>query len=169
MNQRNLIILLLVLAGTGLLLWLLSGSKPDFDLDGFDKHVSRLEHDYLTARKAADRDAIPAWVKAYAAHFEKLGALLKNGDDCKTTSASLLQAHRDFQAAHEAIEDFKSVAEIVKLSGMDTLPLVQKIIFVMAPAYKSIKPEVHRWAKSCPKESEALYEVFGIKHQVPSD
>ena len=168
LRPRTLAVLLLALAAG--LAWFFFRTNPAFDLDRFDENVSRLQRGYKMAQRVADLDAVPDWVRAEAAHLEQLEQLLAAGeDDCAKTAEDISRMRRDFLVEQAAMEGYLSTQEIDALPHAQSVQLAQKIIFVMAPAFASIQPQVHDWAEACPEESAVLYDILGMKRLEAQD
>ncbi len=137
-------------------------SPPAFDLDNFSDMVRRLRAGHQFARRAADTDAIPAWLKEDAAHVEAVQAILAaHADDCQATADKLRAHHQALQQRLAEDPDRMTIDRIDSLPPLKRQRVAQQIIFVLAPIYAALEPEVERWAWECKEESAVLDEVLG--------
>jgi hypothetical protein len=159
--------LLVALLGAGLItgayFWL--RTPPAFDLDTFGQMVSRLRAGYGIARKVADIDAIPDWLKLDAAHGRSIQSILQgHTDDCPATAALLRERHARYQTEQAALPDRMTPERLDSLTPAERNQVAHKTIYVLAPVYLDLEPIVGQWAWECKPESEILTTILGTQH-----
>lgn len=137
-------------------------SKPAFDLDTLDSQVRSLSVGHRVAKRVADTDSIPAWLREDAAHVGQVEAILTaHTDDCEETTAKLRAHHESLQQKLAADPDRMTIARIESLTPAKRRKVAQQIVYLLAPIYEQLQPVVEEWAWECKAESEVLGLVLG--------
>ena len=152
----------LIAIGLGVAAYYGLRTEPAFDLDGFSEKVRTLSAGHHVARRVADTDAIPGWLREDAAHVQRVKAILEgHGDDCQATADALSAHHRALQERLAADPDRMTIDRIQQLDPAKRQRVGHQIVFVLAPIYADLEPSVEAWARECKPESEVLASVLG--------
>lgn len=163
--MRRFLLGLLLLATLGGLAWTLLRPRPSLDLDRLEDMLSELGRAHALARRAADTDALPAYLDEEAAYLYSLAELLiAPTGDCQAAVDEALLRHREHLALIASRPDWLTPERLQALSAAQRQQAGLKAVYALQPAWARLGAAVQRFAWACKRESGELSPIlFGAE------